>query len=49
MATTVEESGAPPPPVTAFAVEEERTAVETAAPKRLWSHRLRLAWVEQTW
>jgi hypothetical protein len=49
VATTVEELGAPPPPVTAATVEKERTAVETAAPKRLWIHRSWLARVVQTW
>jgi hypothetical protein len=32
MATAVEESGAPPLPVTAAVVEEGRTTAETAAP-----------------
>jgi hypothetical protein len=31
VAAAVEESGTPPPPVTIVAVEEGRTAVETAA------------------
>jgi hypothetical protein len=39
MATTVEESGTlPPPPMTAAAIGEGRTVVETATPKRHWSH-----------
>jgi hypothetical protein len=49
MATAVEESGAPPPPVTFAAVEEGRTTAETTAPKRHWSHRLRLARAARMW
>jgi hypothetical protein len=33
VATAVEESGAPPPLVTTVAVEEGRTAMQTAAPQ----------------
>jgi hypothetical protein len=32
--TAVEESGAPPPPVTAVVVKEGRTVTETTAPRR---------------
>jgi hypothetical protein len=46
---TAEESGAPPSPITATAVEEGWTAVETAAPKRHWSHQPGLARAAQTW
>jgi hypothetical protein len=45
----VEELGVPPPPVTAVAVKEERTVVETTAPKQYWSHRPGLARVARTW
>jgi hypothetical protein len=45
----LEESGAVPSPATAAVVEEGRTAVEMAAPKRHQSHQLGLARVVRTW
>jgi hypothetical protein len=39
VATVVEDSGAPPLPVTAAIVEEGRTVTETTAPRRHWRHR----------
>jgi hypothetical protein len=47
--TAMEESGAPPQLVTAAAVEDGRTTVETVAPKRQWSHQPRLSRSAQTW
>jgi hypothetical protein len=49
VATAMEESGAPPPPVTAATIEEGRTAVEMAAPKRHWSRQPWLARAVRTW
>jgi hypothetical protein len=49
VAAVVEEPGAPPPPVTAAAVEEGWTTMETAAPKRHWSHQPGLARAARTW
>jgi hypothetical protein len=49
VATSVEELGTPPPPVTAAVVEEGRSVTKTTAPKRHWRHRVGPAQVARTW